>query len=123
MISFMISVVPPKIDWTRLSPQSSQSWRSAADWCSCWSRRAPSGQREPRPSPGAIWAAITRQGIVSPRRNPPRIPAVDTDIESGELITAQLPEVLGMRDASDSSQPGGAVLPRAAAWQSVPQPG
>ena len=25
MISFMISVVPPKIDWTRLSRQSSQS--------------------------------------------------------------------------------------------------
>jgi len=54
---------------TRLSPQSSQSWRSAADWCSHWSRRAPSGQREPRPSSGAIWAAITRQGIVSPRGN------------------------------------------------------
>jgi hypothetical protein len=31
MISFMISVVPPKIDWTWLSRQSSQSWRRTAD--------------------------------------------------------------------------------------------
>ena len=29
MISFMISVVPPKLDWTRLSRQSSQSCRSS----------------------------------------------------------------------------------------------
>jgi hypothetical protein len=34
MISFWISVVPPKIDWTRPSRQSSQSWRRAADWYS-----------------------------------------------------------------------------------------
>jgi hypothetical protein len=31
MISFWISVVPLKIDWTRLSRQSSRSWRTAAD--------------------------------------------------------------------------------------------
>ena len=31
MISFWISVVPPKIDWTRLSRQSSQSCQRAAD--------------------------------------------------------------------------------------------
>jgi len=31
MISFMISVVPPKIDWTRLSRQSPHSWRRAAN--------------------------------------------------------------------------------------------
>jgi hypothetical protein len=30
MISFWISVVPPKIDWTRLSRQNSQLWRRAA---------------------------------------------------------------------------------------------
>jgi hypothetical protein len=34
MISFWISVVPPKIDWTRLSRQNPQSCRRAADWCS-----------------------------------------------------------------------------------------
>jgi len=33
--------------------------------------RASSGQRGPWRSRGAIWAAITRQGIVSPRRNSP----------------------------------------------------
>jgi hypothetical protein len=118
MISFWISVVLPKIDWTRLRPP---GLTSAADWRSRWSRRAPSGQREPRRSPGAIWAAITRQWIVSPRRDSPsrgvaptttpnqrpRIsPAVDTNIESGELSAAQPPQVLGMHDASESSQVG-----------------
>jgi hypothetical protein len=71
MISFWISVVPPKIDWTWLSRQNPQSCRRAADWCSRRSRRAPSGQREPRRSRGAIWAAIARHGIVSPRGNSP----------------------------------------------------
>jgi len=136
-LSFMISVVPPKIDWTRLSPQSSQSWRSAADWCSRWSRRAPSGQREPRRSPGAIWAAITRQGIVSPRRNfpsrgvaptttpnqRPRIsqPSIRT---SSPVLSHHGTAARGPRDARcQRQQPGEAVLPRAAARQSVPQPG
>ena len=40
-------------------------------WCSCRSRRAPPGQREPRRACGVIWAAITRHGIVSPRGNSP----------------------------------------------------
>jgi len=31
MISFMISVVPPKIDGARLSRESSRWWRRAAD--------------------------------------------------------------------------------------------
>ena len=59
------------------------------------------GQRGPRRSPGAIWPATTRHGIVWPRRNSPvrgvgpddhaepataDIPAVDTDVDSGELI-------------------------------------
>ena len=106
---------------TRLSHQSAQSRRKAGHWCSRRSR------------PGSIWsvraaafarcdlAAITRHGIVSPRRSSPsrgvaptatpnqrpRIsPAVDTDVESGELIEAQLPLVLLMHDASQSSQAG-----------------
>jgi hypothetical protein len=80
----------------------------------------PSGQREPRRSRGTIWAAIMRQRITSPRRNspgPPRgpddaepaaadIPAVDADVDSRQLIAAQLPQVLVMHDASDSSQMG-----------------
>jgi hypothetical protein len=121
MISFMISVVPPKIDWTRLSRQSSQSWRRAVDSCSRRSR------------PGSIWsarAAVFARGdlggdhtpgdrlaasqVPVPRRGPDDdaepaaadIPALDADLGPGELIAAQLPQVLGMHDASDSSQMG-----------------
>ena len=32
------------------------------------------------------------------------IPAADADVDSGELIAAQLPQVLVMHDASDGSQ-------------------
>ena len=32
MISFWISMAPPKIGWTWLSRQSSQSWRRTADY-------------------------------------------------------------------------------------------
>ena len=32
------------------------------------------------------------------------IPAVDTNVDSGELIAAQLPQVLVMHDASDGSE-------------------
>jgi hypothetical protein len=52
-------------------PQSLQSRRRAADWYSRRSRSAASDQREPRYSRGVIWAAITRQGIVWPRRSSP----------------------------------------------------
>jgi hypothetical protein len=38
MIVFMISDVPPKIDWTRLSRRNPQSCRRAAVWCSNRSR-------------------------------------------------------------------------------------
>ena len=42
------------------------------------------------------------------------IPAIDADVDSGELIAAQLPQVLGMRDASHGSQvrPGSGEPPR-----------
>ncbi len=53
------------------SPPQSSPVPRRPDWCSRRSRRAPSDQRESRRSPGAIWAAITRQGIVWPRRNSP----------------------------------------------------
>ena len=118
MIVFMISDVPPKIDWTRLSSQSSRSRRGAADWCSLRSRRAPSGQREPRRSRGAIWEAITRRGIVSPRGSSPvrgvvptttpnqrlRISQPSMRTSTPELIAAQLPQVLLMHDADHGSQ-------------------
>ncbi len=63
------------------------------------------GRREPQRSRGAIWAAITHHGIVSPRGNSPvRSVAPSTpnqrlrisqpsmrDVDSGELIATQLP--------------------------------
>jgi len=120
MISFWISVVPPKIDWMRLSRRSSRSCRRAADWCSRRSRQAPSGQRELRRSRGAIWAAITRHGIVSPRGSSPvrgvaptttpnqrpRISQPSMRTPTPELIAAQLPQVFVMHDASDGSHLG-----------------
>jgi hypothetical protein len=34
------------------------------------------------------------------------IPAVETDVDTGKLLAAQLPQVLGVHDASDGSQVG-----------------
>ena len=72
MISFWISVVPPKIDRTL---PSRQSHNRAGEHCgNAPARPRPelsSGRREPRRSRGVIWTAITRQGITSPRRNSP----------------------------------------------------
>ena len=119
MISFWISVVPPKIDWTRLSRRAHNRDGQQRTSAPAGQGRAPSGQREPRRSRGAIWAAITRHGIVWPRRNSPSprrgpdddaepaaadIPAIDADVDSGELIAAQLPQVLVMHDPSHGSQ-------------------
>jgi hypothetical protein len=120
MISFSTSVVPPTIDWTRLSPQSSRSVEN-------------SGLVFPPVKAGSIGSALAAafarcdlggdhppgDRLTAPQLPEPRrgldndaepaaadIPAVDTDVDSGELITAQLPQVLVMHDASDSSQVG-----------------
>jgi len=120
MISVWISVVPPKLDWTRLSRQNPQSCRRAANSCSRRSRRAPSGARAAafaRCDLGgdhAPWDRLAAPQLPGPRRGPDDhaepatadIPAVDTDVDSGELIAAQLPQVLGMHDASNGSQVG-----------------
>ena len=71
MISFMISVVPPKIDWARLSPRAHNRGGEQPTGVPAGQAGLHLGQREPRRSLGAIWAAITRHGIVSPRRNSP----------------------------------------------------
>jgi len=69
MISFMIPVVPPKIDCRAVrahdrvgEPRASAPARQG---------QVPSGERKSRRSRGPIWAAITRQGIVWPRRSSP----------------------------------------------------
>jgi hypothetical protein len=64
MTSFMISVAPPYLGWTRLSRQSTIVSESSGLVLLAGQGQAPSGQREPRRPGGAIWAAITRQGIV-----------------------------------------------------------
>jgi hypothetical protein len=78
-------------------------------------------QCEPRCWRGASWAAITRHGIVSPRRSSPVRGVASTRPcrtsgrgspsrryrhRPGELIAAQLPQILVMHDASHSSQVG-----------------
>jgi hypothetical protein len=119
-------------------PPGSQSCRRAErSGAPAGQGRAPSGQDGPWRSRGAIWAAITRHRIVWPRRNVPSrgvapttnpepaaadIPAVDADVDAGQLIGARLPQ--NSRDArSRPRQPGAVVPPRAATRRSVPRPG
>jgi hypothetical protein len=119
MISFMISVVPPKIDWTRLSRQSSQSCRRTAGLCS---RRS---------SPGFLWSArvtafarcdlggdhapgdrLAASQLPEPRRGADDdaepaaadIPATGADVDPGELIAAQSPQILAMHNPRHGSQ-------------------
>ena len=62
----------------------------------------------------APWDRLAAPQFPGPRRSPDDhaepaaadIPAVDTDIDPGELIAAQLPQILVMHDASHSSQVG-----------------
>jgi hypothetical protein len=124
MISFWISVVPPKIDWTRPSPDRALGTHNRGGGRGLVflpAKAAASDQRELQRSRGVMGAAIPRHGIVSPRYSSPvrgvaptndsepaatDVPAVDTDVESGELIAAQLPQVLVMHDGSEGSQMG-----------------
>ena len=75
MISFMISVVPPKIDWMRLSRQSSQSCRRAADSCSrrsgpLWSARAAAFARCDLGGDHAPWDRLAAWQLPGPRGGP-----------------------------------------------------
>jgi hypothetical protein len=117
MISFWISVVPPKLDWTRLSRRSSQSCQGAADWWfppvksgSIWSARAAAFARCDLGGDHAPWDRLAAWQLPEPRRGPDDdaepaaadVPAVDADVEPGKLIA--VPQVLVMNDASDGSQ-------------------
>jgi hypothetical protein len=84
-----------------------------------------------RSAPGCIWsaraAAVARRDLgrdhppgdrlAAPQLTQPRhgsdhhaepaapdIPAIDTDVDSGELIAAQLPQIFAMHDPSHGSQ-------------------
>jgi len=60
------------------------------------------------------WDRLAASQLPGPRRGPDDdaepaaadVPAVGADVDSGELIAAQLPQVLVMHDASDGSQVG-----------------
>jgi hypothetical protein len=116
MISFMISVVPPKIDWTRLSRQNLQSCRRAADSApkarlhlvsaSRGVRAAQSGRRSP--ARGSSRRAATPPAAAWPRqlrRTSGRgYPSHRRGRQLGQLIAAQLPQILAMHDPSRGSQ-------------------
>ena len=120
MISFMISVVPPKID--RLDGKSHRTHDrggDSADWYSCPSRRALSwsaraaafawcdlgGDHSP-------WDRLAALQLPEPRRGPDDhtepaaadIPAPGADVDTSERIAAKLPQVLLMHDASPGSR-------------------
>jgi hypothetical protein len=119
MIFFMISVVPPK---TRLDAAQPPGPKLAPESIG-------PGRRQTRP--GCIWSARTAAFVwrelgrdhaprdrlaapqlPEPRRGPdhnaepaaPDIPAIDADVDSGELIAAQLPQILAMHDHGHRSQ-------------------
>ena len=81
---------------------------------SIWSARAAAFARCELGGDHVPWDRLAAPQLPGPRRGPDDhpepaaadIPAVDTDVDSGELITAQLPQVLVMHDASDGSQMG-----------------
>ena len=120
MISFWISVVPPKIDRTRGAPRApnragkQRTGVPASQAGPVWSARAAAfarcklGGDHP---PGDRLAAWQLPG---PRCGPDDdaepaaadVPAVDADFDSGKLLAAQLPQGLGVHDASDGSQMG-----------------
>jgi len=120
MISFWITVVPPTIDWTRLSPRADnrdEEQRTGAPAgqgglhlvsASRSVRPARSGRRSPaRDRLAAAQLPESRRGPDDDAEPATAdIPAVDADVDSGELIAAQLPQVLVMHDARDGSQIG-----------------
>src|SRR5713226_8492162 len=115
MISFMISVVAPKIDWMPLSRRNSHLCRRAADWSlssvkagSIWSARAAAFARRDLGSDHAPGDRLAAWQLPGPRRGPDHdaepaatdIPAVDADVNAGELIAAPLPQIFVMHDPS-----------------------
>ena len=81
---------------------------------SIWSARAAAFARCDLGGDHAPWDRLTPSQLPEPGRGPDDdaepaaadIPAVDADVEPGELIAAQLPQVLVMHDASHGSQMG-----------------
>jgi hypothetical protein len=111
--------VPPKIDWTRLSPElkiAAESRRLVfppVKAGSIWSARAAAFARGDLGCDHTPGDRLAASQLPEPRRGPDDtepaaadVPAVGANIDSGELIAAQLPQVFVMHDASDGSQMG-----------------
>jgi hypothetical protein len=79
---------------------------------SIWSGRAAAFARCDLDGDHLPWDRLAASQLPGPRRGPDGhaepatadVPAVDPDVDSGELIAAQLPQVLLSHDASDGSQ-------------------
>jgi hypothetical protein len=79
---------------------------------SFWSAQAAVFARRDLGGDHAPWNRLAAVQLAKPRRGPDDytepaaadIPAIDADVDTGELIAAQLPEILGMYDPSDGSQ-------------------
>jgi hypothetical protein len=77
-----------------------------------WSTRTATFARCDLGSDHAPWDRLAAWQVPGPRRGPDDhaelaaadVPAVCTDVDSGELIAAQLPQVLVMHDAGHGSQ-------------------
>jgi hypothetical protein len=77
-----------------------------------WSARAAAVTRCDLGGDHPPWDRLAASQLPGPRRGPDDqaepaaadIPAVDADVDSGEFIAAQLPQVLVMHDASHGSQ-------------------
>lgn len=79
-----------------------------------WSARAAAFARGDLGGDHTPWDRLAASQLPGPRRGPDNhaepaaadVPAVDADVDSGELIAAQLPQVFVMHDASDGSKVG-----------------
>ena len=120
MMSSRISAVPPTIDGARLNLQSTivaassglvcllvragstGSARAAAFECCDLGGEHPPGDRLAAPQLAGPWRGPDDHTEPAAAD----VPAVDTDVDPGELSAAQLPQILVMYDASDGSQVG-----------------
>jgi len=79
---------------------------------SIWSARAAAFARCDLGADHAPWDRLAASQLPGPRRGPDDyaepatadIPAIDADVDSGELIAAQLPQVLVMHEADGGRQ-------------------
>ena len=114
-------MVPPKIGWTRLSPQELTIAAESSGLVFrpvkagfIGSARAAAFARCDLDGDHAPWDRLAAWQLPGPRRGPDDhaepaaadIPAAGADVDAGELTAAQLPQVLVMHDGSGGRQVG-----------------